>query len=92
MERASAVTRTLDNNKHFRQLSVARSGKLFFANITLILTFGLEQFWEHVTDSYLTISKYIVVVCLRVLPLQLHGRTACAHLSRGSLLNQRVNP
>jgi len=65
MERASAVTRTLDNNKHFRQLSVARSGKLFFANITLILTFGLEQFWEHVTDSYLTISKYIVVVFLK---------------------------
>jgi len=65
MEKASAVTRTLDNNKHLRQLSLARSWKQFFANITLILTYGLEQIWEHITDSYLTISKYVMVECLK---------------------------
>ena len=65
MERATAVTGTLDNNEHLRQLSLARSGKLSFPNITLILTFGLEQIWEHITDSYLTIRKYVMVVCLK---------------------------
>jgi len=65
MERASAVTRTLENNEHLRHLSLAKSGKQSFANITLILTFGLEQVWEHITGSYLIISKYVMVVCLK---------------------------
>jgi len=55
----------------------------------LVLTYGLEQIWEHMTESYITISKYVMVVCLKtVLPLQLHGATVCAHLGRGSLPNQ----
>jgi hypothetical protein len=65
MERASAVSKTLENDGHLRHLSLARSGKQSFTNITLILTFGLEQVWEHISDCYLTISKYIMVVCLK---------------------------
>jgi len=55
----------------------------YFSNLTkqiLILTYGLEEVWEHMTESYITISK--------VLSLHLHGATVCAHLGRGILPNQ----
>ena len=40
----------------------------YFWNLTkhiLILTYGLEEVWEHMTESYITISKYVMVVCLK---------------------------
>ena len=40
----------------------------YFWNLTkqiLILTYGLEQVWEHMTESYITVSKYVMVVCLK---------------------------
>jgi hypothetical protein len=40
----------------------------YFWNLTkqiLILTYGLEEVWKHMTESYITISKYIMVVCLK---------------------------
>jgi hypothetical protein len=64
-EKAFAVTRTLDDIKNLRQLFLAGGVKQFVANVTLMLTYGLEQVWEYMTESYFTISKYLMVMYLK---------------------------
>jgi hypothetical protein len=53
-ERASAALRAMHDIENLRLLSLDTAMKLFSVKITPILTYGLEQIWDHLTVNDLT--------------------------------------
>jgi hypothetical protein len=64
-ERASAALRAMHDTENLRLLSLETAMKLFSAKITLILTYGLEQIWDHLTVNDLTTLENVKVMYLK---------------------------
>jgi hypothetical protein len=56
-ERASAALRAMHDNENLRLLSLETAMKLSAAEITPILTYGLEQIWDHLMANDLMILE-----------------------------------
>lgn len=72
-------------------LSLSTAKKLFATEISLILTYGIQQILEHFTEGGLTIFENVKGKYLKeILCVKIHGVTAHIHLGQGTLPNRRI--
>jgi hypothetical protein len=64
-ERASAALRAMHNIENLKLLSLETAMKLFSVKITPILTYGLEQIWDHLMVNDLTTHENLKAMYLK---------------------------
>jgi hypothetical protein len=67
-ERAYVALRAMHDIENLRLLSLETAMKLFTTKMTQILTYGLEQIWDHFTVNDLTILNNVKVAELKRAP------------------------